>query len=261
MLPFEQLALPPDNPPTIRWIMRCLNRSLLFPFLCTLSFLPVLAVAPVHAEQFTVATLGDSITSGVPYYTATNANGCVPPCGGYQPELQSLLRASGREAVVRNYGLRGDTSHDGVRRIDAVMEACKPKYILLLEGTNEIYFLSPVTVRSNLALMVDKAKARGVVPVIGTLTPDSQFTSKPIPATNALLKDLAVRRKVPLSDLYQATVARWRSISSQDGIHPNLTGYRIVAKTWFDTLVAWEESNAAPSASFLPTMYLLLLEN
>lgn len=226
----------------------------------SLIFLFTLLVNPVHGQQIVVDAFGDSITSGYPYWTS-NGNGCYPPCGGYEPELQRLLRSSNPEAAVRNYGVRGDTSTSGLQRIDAVMAASNPKYILLMEGTNEIYFLSPLTVKTNMSLMVDKALARGVIPIIGTITPDSRYPSKPIGATNALLIDLAKQKGVPLSDQYEAAAYRWSSISYTDGIHPNLTGYKIMAQTWFDTLVAAEQQYGSGSTSFLPAIYQLLLSD
>ncbi len=228
--------------------------------LCALTNLWILPVTPCHSEQIVVDAFGDSITSGYPYYSS-NGNGCLPPCGGYEPELQRLLRSSNPEAAVRNYGVRGDTSTSGLQRIDAVMTASNPRYILLMEGTNEIYFLSPLTVKTNMSRMVDKALARGVIPIIGTITPDAHLPSKPIGTTNALLIDLAKQKNVPLSDQYQAAAYQWSSISYSDGVHPNLTGYKIMAQTWFNTLVAAEQQYGSGSTSFLPAIYQLLLSD
>ena len=233
----------------------------ILPSLCSLFVLCTLLIAPACAEQIVVDAFGDSITSGVPYYQATSGNGCLPPCGGYEPELQRLLNAAGRDSAVRNYGVRGDTTSGGLQRIDTTLATSKPKYILLLEGTNEIYFSSPYTVRSNMSLMVDKALANNTIPIIGTLTPDSQFTSKPIPFTNDLLKELAESKQIPLADLYSATVSKWSSLSNSDGIHPNMTGYAVVAKTWFNAIVAWEKQESINSVSFLPAIHYLLLSD
>lgn len=228
-------------------------------FLFLLALILLGPIIPTHAEQIVVDAFGDSITSGVPYYQPTSGNGCLPPCGGYEPELQRLLRAAGQDSAVKNYGVRGETTSDGLKRIDTILTASKPKYLLLLEGTNEIYFSSPYTVRSNMTLMVEKALANNITPIIGTITPDSQFTSKPIPFTNTLLKNLAQAKQIPLADLYAATVSKWSALSSADGLHPNTSGYRILAKTWFDTILAWEKQKSLNATSFLPSIYLLLL--
>ena len=220
----------------------------------------VFAPPSLHAGSLVVDAFGDSITSGVPYYTSTSGNGCLPPCGGYEPALQTLLNSSGRTSTVRNYGVRGDTSADGLKRIDSVMATTSPNYILLLEGTNDILFVSPYSVRSNLNLMVDKALARSSVPVVGTLTPDTITSYKLINLTNTLLRELAAQKGVPLADLHSATAPNWSAYTA-DGLHPNRTGYNVMARTWYNAMVAWEEEQRIKSLSFLPSIYHLLLSD
>ena len=41
------------------------------------------AVRDTVAARFLIDTVGDSITSGYPYYWPIEGNGCTPPCGGY----------------------------------------------------------------------------------------------------------------------------------------------------------------------------------
>lgn len=215
-------------------------------------------ITPSHAEQVIVDAFGDSITSGYPYFTS-NGNGCIPPCGGYEPELQRLLKSSGRDSAVKNFGVGGETSTAGLRRIDGVLSASKPRYMLLLEGTNDIYFISPSTVRANMSRMADKTLASGAVPVLGTLTPDTRYPNKQITATNSLLKALAAEKGIPLADMYSATVSRWSALTT-DGLHPNLSGYKVMAQTWFKVIAAKEQQDADKATLVLPAIYQLLLD-
>ena len=93
-----------------------------------------------RCEQFIVSAFGDSITTGYPYWTGTEGNGCLPSScgGGYREPLQALLQSGGRNALVQNWGRRGDTTESGLARIDAVLTASKPRYLLLMEGTNQL---------------------------------------------------------------------------------------------------------------------------
>lgn len=217
-------------------------------------------IMPRQSGAMVVDALGDSITSGVPYYTSTDGNGCLPPCGGYEPALQNLFINSGRSAAVRNFGVRGEFSSGGVNRIDRVMTTTHPNYILLLEGTNDILWYSPTTVKSNVSLMIDKALARSVTPVIGTLTRDTITTYKPINETNSMLRNLAAQKGVPLADLYSATSSNWAAYTS-DGLHPNQAGYTVMARTWFNAMVSWEAQHQMKTTSYLPAIHLLLLDN
>src|SRR6185503_5607520 len=71
---------------------------------------------------------GDSITQGT---------GDELQRGGYPPRLQDRLVASGRSAQVRNRGLGGETTTEGLSRINAVL-AEGGDVLLLMEGTNDI---------------------------------------------------------------------------------------------------------------------------
>lgn len=191
-----------------------------------------------RAEQYVVTAFGDSITSGYPYWTGTDGNGCLPSscAGGYRAPLQTLLQNGGRNAVVQNWGRRGDTTATGLARIDSVLIASKPRCILLLEGTNELYYGSAQTVRDNLAFMIDKAAARGVTPILGTFSPDPRYPEKNIPAANALLKELALNKNIALADHYAALIDNWSRLSWTDGFHPNTAGYATMAQVWFDAM-------------------------
>ena len=191
-----------------------------------------------RAEQIVVNAFGDSITTGYPYWTGTDGNGCLPSScgGGYRAPLQTLLQNNGRDAVVQNWGRRGDTTVTGLVRIDSVLTVSNPRYILLMEGTNELYYGSAQTVRDNLALMVDKAAARGVIPILGTFSPDPRYPEKNIPAANALLKELALKKNIALADHYAALIGNWSQLSWTDRFHPNTAGYSTMAQVWFDTM-------------------------
>ena len=214
---------------------------------CLLVFVSLVWVDGVRAEQYTVDAFGDSITAGWVVYH-WDGNGCVG-CGGYEPVLQSLLKNAGRDAVVKNWGKGGEATNDGASRIDAVLSFEKPRYILLMEGTNDLLFLSPQTVRANMAYMVDVSLKRGVVPVLGTITPDNR-RGKPIVETNDLLRELASEKNIALADHYAAVAPNW-SIMTADGLHPNSAGYAKMAEVWY---------HAMKNVDLSPILMLLLEE-
>jgi lysophospholipase L1-like esterase len=209
-----------------------------------------------HAETYTVDAFGDSITAGWWVY-ARDGNGCVG-CGGYEPALQSLLKSAGRDAVVKNWGRGGESTSGGASRVGSVLSYDKPRYILLMEGTNDLLFLSPYTVRANMAYMVDVSLARGVVPVLGTITPDTR-NGKPINLTNTLLRELAAQKKIALADHYSALISNWSSLSV-DGLHPNSAGYAKMAQIWSGAMDTADTINSPPAANLAPILMLLLDE-
>ena len=192
----------------------------------------LLVAGPLRAETYTVDAFGDSITAGWWVY-ARDGNGCVG-CGGYEPALQSLLKSAGRDAVVKNWGKGSETTDHGASRVDDVITHDKPRYMLLMEGTNDLLFFSEDTVLKNMTRMVDASLARGVAPILGTILPDSRG-GKRITQTNDLLRELAAKKNIPLADHYTAVKDNWSSLTA-DGLHPNSASYRKMAEVWFDAM-------------------------
>ena len=122
----------------------------------------------------------------------------------------------------------------------------------------DLLFLSPDTVRKNMARMVDISLARGVTPILGTITPDSRG-GKPISQTNALLRELATQKKIALADLYAAVKDSWSSLTA-DGLHPNSAGYSKIAQVWTSAMDEADKMNAPPTANLTPILMLLLDE-
>ncbi|HJS36702.1 MAG TPA: GDSL-type esterase/lipase family protein, partial [Burkholderiales bacterium] len=86
-------------------------------------------LAPL-APDAVVLAFGDSITFGTGDDT-TRAE------LGYPPRLEALLVQRGRSAVVINAGVPGETTMEGVSRINSVLDP-GGEVLLLMEGTNDI---------------------------------------------------------------------------------------------------------------------------
>ena len=65
---------------------------------------------------------------------------------------------------IENYGVAGDTTQDGLNRIDSALEGGNPKVVILLLGGND--FLRKVPrgeISANLAALIQKAQSRGAI--------------------------------------------------------------------------------------------------
>ena len=107
--------------------------------------------------------------------------------------------------------------------------------------------------------MIDKARARGVLPVLGTITPDPRYPEKNIPGANKLLRDLAQKKKVALADHYSALIGNWSNLCTSDRMHPNRTGYSIMAQTWADAMTETDQLAAPLPAKTPPLTPILML--
>jgi lysophospholipase L1-like esterase len=197
--------------------------------------LSLLLSAPVSA-QLIFDGFGDSITQGYPYISDPPNGARV---GGYEPTLEALISSTSYPAYVHNHGVGGERTSSGLFRIDGVLDSFERlEFMLLLEGTNDLLpdGISPESIYFNLGAMVDKIRARGVVPIIGTLTPDDRsFRNKRISETNSLIRQLVAEKGILLCDLHAAMAGSWSSWSD-DLLHPDEGGYVKMGEVWFSCL-------------------------
>lgn len=219
-------------------------------FLIAIIILSVFGVKVSWAVN--IAAFGDSITRGYPYYT-NDANGLANN-GGYIPSLQSQLRAnawgSGSTETVYNWGYPGErVIGDGEYRFPSVLSQGQPDYVLILEGTNDLSAgWGPGSVADTLNQLVLKTINDGRVPIIGTILPrtDHKVSRYDIIDVNTYIRSDAGNSGTEVADLYYAS-SNWDAYMP-DGLHPEGTGFTIMANEWFATLVRYKEKKAAEEA-------------
>jgi lysophospholipase L1-like esterase len=192
-------------------------------FLLTICFITI--ARPVWGIE--IIAFGDSITSGTGSTT-----------GGYPSRLQQIIEETGKPCIIHNLGISGERTYQGVKRIDEVLDAIPADMILIMEGTNDIRSHHPWEItKQNLQLMIDKAKSKGVTPVLSTLTPSNQANSEVLIPNkyNPMIRELAEQNNIPLVDQYSAIETSWSSLTF-DGIHPNEKGYLSLAETWNESI-------------------------
>ncbi len=186
------------------------------------------------------ACVGDSITFGyVDWYPY--------PERGYIPRLNAILnKAYGSQRVI-NEGFGGEVTAEGLVRLDKVFIADLARYILIMEGTNDIIFqqISIPSAAFNLREMVRKSLAAGAFPTIATIIPRRDavgmqpFFQNRILSLNNLIRQIAADLSVPLVDMYAAfnsypsSKGGLLSLLSIDLKHPSDKGYEFMAATWF----------------------------
>jgi lysophospholipase L1-like esterase len=194
----------------------------------------VLLTVSVQAFALEILTMGDSITKGWPY-VVYNQYGTRR--GMYQPELERLLGTANIPSRVYNWGVGGEMTYEGVNRITTVLGSRAADYILIMEGANDVLNgTSSTTTQINIGIMVDKSLQRGVTPIVGTITPNttkgSLYDNKITNDYNPKLVSMASQKSVLIADQYGALRPEWAQLNN-DQLHPNIAGYKMVARTWY----------------------------
>ncbi|MFW6123963.1 MAG: GDSL-type esterase/lipase family protein [Acidobacteriota bacterium] len=186
---------------------------------------------------------GDSITYG--YIDST-----PHPDKGYIPRLERMLNSAFGNSEVMNQGSPSEITAWGLNRISDVLSEQEGRYLLLMEGTNDV-ITSAVTMDTaafNLEEMAKECLDFGVFPSISTIIPrDDQwwyvpFFKQRLYTLNKKIREIPGELKIPFVDMfnefyyYREGEQDWRSLLSQDGLHPNELGYEYMAEKWFEEI-------------------------
>lgn len=170
---------------------------------------------------------------------------------GYLPKLEVKLQQKYGPSKVINEGIGGEGTIDGLARFDDVLSAHRARYLFIMEGTNDIISLEISTDTSafNLEAMALKCLNFGAFPLLATIIPRNDWRwnvpiyKNRILDLNAKIRSLTDKIKIPLVDQfnafynYPAADGGWQSLLLPDGVHPNETGFYLMADTWFGQIV------------------------
>jgi acyl-CoA thioesterase-1 len=178
---------------------------------------------PKTDDRPVIVAFGDSLTAGVAGRS-------------YPDQLQDLLDQNGFHYRVDNQGVSGDTTTDGLSRIENVISE-HPAIVILEFGGNDGLRGVPVTATEvNLDEMIRKIQQKSIpLVLLGITLPPNYGPEYVEPFTNMFPK-LARQYKIPLMPFLLAHVYQDSNLMQPDGIHPNGEGNKIVARDVFDLI-------------------------
>jgi acyl-CoA thioesterase-1 len=177
------------------------------------------AATPAFAarRKRVVTILGDSITAGLG----------LPATAALPAQLGLALTRLGTPVVVRGAGVSGDTTGDGLGRINFSVQADTDVCLVGLGGNDLLQGLDPKTTRANLAAIVQRLKARRMGVVLAGMTAPRAVGAGYARDFGAVFPAVARAEHVPLYPDLLAGVGP--GLRQGDGIHPNATGVKIIA--------------------------------
>ncbi len=183
-----------------------------------------------------IVALGDSLTAG--YGLAAEQ--------AYPALLEERLAAAGFQATVVNAGVSGDTSAGGLRRVDWALEGDVRVLIVALGGNDALRGLPVEDLERNLAAILERARARGLVVVLAGMEAPPNLGPLYTAAFRRVYRDLAKRYDVALVPFLLDGVAGVPGLNQADGIHPNAEGTVKVADTLWPFVEAAVRSVVQP---------------
>lgn len=185
------------------------------------------------AKPVRIVSFGDSVT-GIYYHSGGHRS--------YPGLLAEGLRRRHPESTVEviNAGISGNTTSNGLARLEKDVLAHRPDLVTVMFGLNDVAKGTLPLYRENLAEIVSRCRAAGAEVVLCTPNPVSATPERPVAEVAAFAeaaRELARGMEVPLADVH-AELSRirredpedWR-LSMSDEIHPNLRGHRRLAES------------------------------
>lgn len=163
----------------------------------------------------TILVVGDSISAA--YRIDTEL--------GWVSLLQQKITADRRDWRVVNASVSGDTTLDGLTKIDGILADVKPRVVILELGANDGLRGYPIdSIRENLVELVDKAQAQGAFVVLAGMQLPQNYGPKYIEEFRLLFYEISESKATGLIPFLMDGVATDGALMQDDGLHPNELG-------------------------------------
>ena len=175
-----------------------------------------------------IVVLGDSLAAGLG----------VDPAEAFPALTQKKLEAAGWNDRVVNAGVSGDTSADGLGRIDWLLKQRIDVLILELGGNDGLRGLPLTSTQTNLQAIIDRVKQKypQVWIIIAGMQMPPNMGVEYNDAFQKLYPDLATANHAALIPFLLSGVGGKPELNQPDHIHPNVEGHKIVAENVWKVL-------------------------
>jgi lysophospholipase L1-like esterase len=206
------------------------------------------------SEIYRIIALGDSITEGT--YGGADEGQTWPFL------VQSMLESKGLQTEIINRGIPGETAPQGLLRFTRHVVDQQPRMVLVMYGANDSFiaygYQKPMVTLAQFSQSMEQmmlmAAENNILPVLMTTTPFSSVTypdgeiqhageqNKILDQYMDRVRELAAANRAALIDHFRLWLENDREATGiaefiPDGVHPNVEGNRLIAKTVFDALV------------------------
>jgi acyl-CoA thioesterase-1 len=178
----------------------------------------LLVPAVVSAAPIKILAFGTSLTQGYG----------LPPGTEFTTVMQQKLKAAGIDAKLVNAGVSGDTSSDGLSRLDWSL-ADHPDAAIVEMGSNDaLRGIDPALTEKNISAMLGKFKAAHVPVLLLGMEAPRNLGPEYQKAFDPIYPRLAKQYGVLLYPFVLDGVVLNPKLNQADGMHPNPAGVKVI---------------------------------
>jgi acyl-CoA thioesterase-1 len=184
------------------------------------SIAPVQAAneAPMTNQPIVIFAYGDSLTAGYG----------LPPTDAFPSKLQAKLREKGYNVTIVNGGVSGDTTQNGVARLDWSLPKNADAAIVEFGANDAFQGVDTDTVKSNLETIVQRLQTRGLDVMISGMMAPRNLGAAYYDAFDPIFADVARTYNCTLYPFFLDGVVANPALNQADYIHPNAAGVDII---------------------------------
>jgi acyl-CoA thioesterase-1 len=196
------------------------TRRLALGLLAAFAGLGGLSGAGAATHPIRLVVLGDSLSAGYQ----------LPSGTAFPEQLEAVLRARGHRVDIVNAGVSGDTSSQGLDRLDWSVPDGTHAVIVELGANDALRGVDPAFTRKTLATIVERLQARGVSVMLAGMLAPRNMGAEYAAAFDRIFPDLSRQYGVPLYPFFLDGVAGVPRLNLRDGIHPTAEGVKVIVE-------------------------------
>lgn len=183
-------------------------------------------ITSAEAKPIQIVAFGDSLMAGYE----------LPPESAFPAQLEKALQAKGYDVVVTNASVSGDTTADGLSRLDWSVPEGTDGVILELGSNDALRGLSPQETEQNLEAIVARLKERGIAVLLaGTRAPPNMGGSYAADF-DPIFPALSNGADLILYPVFVEAYILDDSLKISDGMHPNAKGVAAVVDSFLPVM-------------------------
>jgi acyl-CoA thioesterase-1 len=176
------------------------------------------------ASSCTLLIVGDSLSSGFGLENGTS----------WVSLLDARLKKAAPDWTVVNASVSGDTTQNGLQRLQPALDRHHPQGVLIeLGGNDALRGIPPNVIRQNLVTMIRQAKAAGAWVALLEAPVLPNYGKPYADAVAKLYVDVARQEKIIRVPCFVCGVGVTPGMMQADGLHPNEKGQaRMLDRVW-----------------------------